>query len=1062
MSTFKVQPVYAELLMGWLSCAERDVEGMSWSKVLGCVSWRFKGGKMGDYSSTHPTPCSENYFPNGSTADILQGGETGRDWRALRTIVRTQMAEKKRTRAAQAAWATSFALADLRAREAYCTGKWATGLSGVYRVLSKLWASSTNSSTPNDKMMTYIREMSIYGASASHLDASTVEALVQDVKRALSKTPISELRQWAKESDHILRYAMSRSASRTSRLRGLGMYDVGWERMSTSDLGARTYRLGGMPVLVVSGCAVLVVREMLVALSISDIQRLRTFLLGSSSGLFATVSQVCVAPGPERGRAAEVGAAYVSQVGRMLLSAVKMPLGDEVRVCKGYKRVFGAYLGMLAGPLCATETTELLTEAEATCAGGELDVAGWLGELKTWTAPTAFNIGKVYKLCPAPDASPGGTMLERHEMICNRNTITPESLEAFRTELRSQILRAYIRTPGVKLQARGTKPIWWDHYTHGEFDKVPSDEIHKWLAWEGTAVMPKRSPDDPSVWKDSGLGYDTMEEGMDEDRARVKGNMLTRMVFDPALPLPGVRHSGHKHDHKVDIKPEGYKDPARAIYSGNLRDRLNQSWMEAAVEQIATNHPSYMVGASPEQREERQRMIVDRPEHVGDVALYYSFDIAGWSPKMPPETQEVSHSIWADLFGEQLFRDAWRITDGSRVYMNKGGYQAWYINNGVNFEGYNGKEMTMILITLMSLSIKVWRRDSVRAGLATKTEAENMSAGLLAYIDDGLAKLVLRREDAVRRFSLYKRTCERVFLSMGYSIEPSKCYPSDRFAIFLNEAYLMGRHVSHGSRAAMTLNAENTEEHTTLLERTMSAAGGCSGAIMAGLDAVAGHMLMAYTWYHHIVEWVPHVDPVLAAVWSYMPRAWGGLGAPTVIQLGTSGSGSSFEEGVRTMQIAAQCSATARAAFLARARGGIQARSPVQILNAPLGGATVTGCMVQSRVGPVVRKALMQLKNRGMLSPIALTFLRYGDENNLAQFAESVVPRGADAVIQEQLLVDLKDVHPHTLFHTFTTRLEKSSTIFRLAGGKELGRMKRANRQDVERSYRVMRSFIHT
>lgn len=1061
MSTFKVQPVYAELLMGWLSCCEKEIGEMTWEAVLSLVEWRFKGGLMGAYSAAHPTPCSETYFPDGTTADLLAEGSWGTNRMALRKIVRTQMTEKRRTRAAQCAWLHSFALVSTCAREWQTAGKVRTGLSAVYAVLRTLWGSNPRPTAVSSDLHRYIRELSVLAAAASHLSPEVVAERCEAARAALGSTIIMSVREWAKNSDKILRYAMSRMAAHTSRARGSYLQGESVLMAELPDLGARKYQLGHMHVMVTSGCAVTRCGEALVALSTSDIQRLRTFLLGASSGLFATVTQATVAPGPERESASLIGASYVAQVSRLLQSTKRIPVGDEVKVCKGYKRAFGAYLGELAGPLCARETVELWAEARDTTSHGELDVTGWVDEIRRWNVPTAFNLGKVYKLCPAPDASPGGTMLERHEMISNRNTMDPQAAGVFRDELRAQILRAYIRTPGVRLQPRAAKPPWWDAYMHGDFDNVPSDEIHQWLAWEGTAKMPARSPDDPAVWKDSGLGYDTLEEGMDPDRSRLKGNMLTRMVFDSALPMPGVRHSGHRRDHKVDIKPEGYKDPARAIYSGNLRDRLNQSWMEAAVEGVASNHPSYMIGATAEQRESRTRMVVDRPEAFDEVALYYSFDISGWSPRMPPEPQHISHQIWGQLFGEPLFEDARNITDGSRVYMNKGGYQAWYINNGANFEGYNGKEVTMILITLMSLSVKVWRRDLVRAKLCDKKSADKLSAGLLAYIDDGLAKLTIKRDGAVQKFGLYKKTCERVFKSLGYNIEPSKCYPSDRFAIFLNESYFMGRHVSHGTRAAMTLNAENTEEHTTLLERTAAAAGGCAGAVMAGLDALAGYMLMAYTWHSHITEWLPQSDPVLAAVWSLMPRAWGGLGAPTVLQLGTSGSGASFEEGVRTMQIASALSATARCAYVGKARGGLVLRSSRMVLNAPLGGSAPTGTMTLSRVGPVVRKALLNLRAKGLLSPLAQAFLRYGSDDAFEAFANSVVPVGRPGVIQEQLLVDLKDVHPHALFQRFTTRLEKSSTLFRLAGGRELGRMKRANREDVARSYQNMRNFIH-
>jgi hypothetical protein len=1056
MSTFKIQPVYCELLMGWLACAEKSVATINWEEALSTVLWRFKGGLLGSYPMMFPSECSSTYFPDGHTTAILARGPEDADWRALRRIVRTQMMEKKRTRHAQAAWVHSYSITRLAIEDTVGKLPAITGLHAVYYLLRTLWASMGPAKSEDGSMFRFLREMVILTASASFLDLKSAEDAAARLQWSLREIPLAKIRSLAATMDKIMRFAMSRLAARTARSRGSAMDDGSWRQLRLEDMSARSYTLEGYRVRVTSGCAVMTIRDQVLALSTSDLQRVRAFLIGAASGLFATVAQVCVAPGPERQMGAKIATAYMDQVSRLLRSSAKVPLGDEVKICKGYKRAFGAYLGELSGPLCADETHELWKEADETCR--QLEVRQWVDLIRPWTAQTSFNLGKVYKLCPPPDASPGGTMLERHEMIGNHNSISPDAALVFESELRAQILRSYIRTPGVKLELRGKKPVWFDHYLHRQFDRVPSDEIHEYLAWENTGEMPQRSPEDPAVWKDSGLGYDTLEEGMDPDRAKMKGNMLVRMVFDPALPMPGQNHVGHLHDHKVDIKPEGYKDPARAIYSGNLRDRLNQSWMEAAVESVAVNHPSYMIAASAEQREERTRMIVERPDSWENVAMYYSFDIAGWSPRMPPEVQRISHDIWGRLFGCDMFHQAHQINEGSRVYMNKGGYQAWYRNNGVNFEGYNGKEMTMILITLMSLSVKVWRQDLPRARLCTAVEAEKQSAGLLAYIDDGLAKLVLPVKKAVPMFKLYKATCVRVFSTMGFTIEPSKCYPSDRFAIFLNEAYLLGRHVSHGTRAAMTMSTESIEEHTSLIERCEAVAGGSTGAVMAGLDVLTGYMLMCYAVHGHLTEWIPRIDPVLAALWSTMPRAWGGLGLPSLLALGTSGAGAALEEGVRTMQCAAKVSLLARKVFLAKVRGGLTDRSAHAILSSPLGGSSSTGVMTVSRVGPVVRKGLVNLKMKGVLSPLAQTFLRYGSEESFQDYASALIPHSGPAVLQEQLLVDLKDVHPHTVFMTFCTRLEKSSTLFRIVGGKEVSRMIRANKEDARGSYRILKS----
>jgi len=479
--------------------------------------------------------------------------------------------------------------------------------------------------------------------------------------------------------------------------------------------------------------------------------------------------------------------------------------------------------------------------------------------------------------------------------------------------------------------------------------------------------------------------------------------------------------------------------------------------MEAAVEEVAAHHPAFMIGADVAQREARVRAIVERNQstHLQDVL--YSFDIAGWSPRMDPAVQEASHQIWAELYDEELFRRARAINEGATVYMNKNGYAGWFMNPGANFEGYNGKEMTMILVALMARAVKHWREEVVASGLGTEREAKSWAAVLLAYIDDGLAKLTLPRDRVVALFALYKTVTVRTFAECGYTVEASKCFPSDRFAIFLNEPYLGGRHVVHGTRAAMTICAENTETHTSLLERITAVATGCRGAVAAGLDAISGSILLAYHAYRHIREWVHKAQPVASAIWAFAPRNWGGLGVPTALQLGTSGGGSAFEEGVQTLQCWAQVSSAARAFFLSAARAPLRTRTAMGIMMSPLGGALEDGPMIESRVPDAVRAGLKRLASAGLLSRLAREFLELSSQRQMEDFAEKVLAGPPGRAIQEQLLDDLAATHPHTLFSAFARRIEKSSTLISLVGPRELRRIVRANRDDAVSSYRVVK-----
>lgn len=1064
MSTYKVQPVYAELALGWLDLTHLEVEGAKFTDVLKTIEWNFKGGTLGSYPMRFPTDSSHTRFPTGKTTVLAAAGGSNPDYCALEALVaRRRQFNPKKTRAL-ADWFTSYAAARFLVRDSERHLPVISGLSSVYRVMDVTWAymSESRHSSGWEKLMQYVYEATSAGAAASHLHVPTCQAIANSARAALSRTRIAAANTVLREFTNLLQYTGSQEARSNARRAGrrLMLGELRIDDAEPPDLHLRKYRVGPLVYSAGHGWAMCNVGDHNVMLSRSDLVRVNQMLSGICSGLFATVTQACVSPGHERLKAAEIGLAYERQVDRIFALARQTPAGDEVYTCKALKRAFGAYLGELAGPMCAAETVELWAEAWSTKHAVKDVLTSWVSEIRSWSASTAFNIGKVYKLCPAPDASPALTLLERHEMVTNRNVMDPSTAESFRITLRDQILRAYIRTPGTRLKLRNeaNKPTWYSAYRSQRFEDVPTSEIDAYLAWEGTAVMPVRSPQDPSVWKDSGLGWDTVDESQDPQREQYKGNMLMRMIFDKQCPMPGVRHIVQEHVHKIDTKPEGHKDPARGIYSGNLKERLNQSWMEAAVESVSHYHPAYMIGADAEVREERIRALTDRVHDHSQLAVYYSFDISGWSPRMPPEAQRISHEIWADLYDEVLFRTAHTINEGSVVYMNKGGYTGWFVNPGANFEGYNGKEMTMILIALMGRTVEVWRAQLIVRALASTREANALAAMLLAYIDDGLAKLVLPRDRAVAMFELFKSCTVTEFGKCGYNIEVSKCYPSDRFAVFLNEPYLAGRHVVHGTRAAMTICAENTEPHTTLVERVTSASTGCRGAVTAGLDGLAGTMLQAFHTFRHIQEWVRFPDPVASAIWSMLPRAWGGLGLPSTLQLSTSGGGASTEESVYTMQQWSKISASARRVFLSCARSEMADRTSMGALTSPLGGRLRDGPMVDTRVPEAVRAALSGIAKDGRLSTLAHEFLAYSSQDSLEDYAAALVPMGGLAVLQEQLLLDLASAHPHAIFSSFARRIEKSATLIKLVGFRTVNRLIKENRRDAMTSYRVVRN----
>jgi len=1078
MTTFKNNSKYAELVFLYLDVAIRCDNPLTVPEVLRTFRWRFKGGSLREAAErTRLQPeTSGDIYPDGYSGDIADQWPDGREAQALARVLRHRARESRmRTRACLSRVATYQLLKSSYGLEP-CDVQAYTGMRAIYHLYGRVWDWAP-SAPPEDlwcQLDSYIKEMVVAGAAVSRVHVPTAEANRMEFVSMLGRTRVRGLFRAVRQAKELIRLLNGGDARTLARLAGAEererwgpeQFDRADDPRRLTDQGEHTRflrcDLGPVRLKVSQGIAVLGAGPLRYALGKSDVERLHQVLMSTVSALVGVCAQACVGTRLQKQKACLAVGVAESNLQRIVDSSRRVPLGDEVLVCKGYRRAYTAHLGVLAGGLCRREAEGLVQEAMDTAAPGVLDVEGFLRDSLTVDAASSLNAAKMFKVCPAPDVSPGAAMMDRIAQIGNCNVTSNTVMAEFKDELRSQILRAHIRHHKGRLSLRSdaNRPIWMTEYLMGQYDRVPSAEIHRFLAWEGTAEFPDVSPHDPANWKDSGLGADTIQEAESDKHLGPKANMITRLLFDSECPMPGRRVFSAEHVIKFFIKAEGHKDPARGIFSANLTDRQAQSWMERGVDSIARHHPAYMIGQPVDVKEERVIQLTSPPARAGWVALYYSFDISGWSAKMPAEPQRISHSLWGELFGESLYRSATTLNEGAYIYLKLDGYRGWYRNTCSNLEGFNGKEMTMVLVALLSLSVRKWRERVVPDGLLTQQEALATSALLFAYIDDGLSRIDLPRAKALGAFNLYKQVVIETFQSCGFSVEVTKCFPSDRFAIFLNEVYLGGRHVVHGVRAAMAIGSEATERHTSLIERVSSVSTGCRGAVMAGLNPESATILMAYHTFLHLLEWSHERDPVVLAAWSYTPRTWGGLGLPNMLQLFTSGSGAAFEEGLATLQAYARLNKSVRKVFTSLCRTELDERDEVGTLVAPLSGRVVKGYMVDSRVAVYVRRALKERVDNGDVSNYARRLLRYADEKAFRLYAEAIVPLNSKEVLQEQMLINVAEAHPHSVFSAFARRLEKSMTVLSIVGRDAFTHILRDNREDVVQSLLAFREHL--
>jgi hypothetical protein len=1110
MTTFTDVSVYCEVGGNWLDAAMVPESPLSISAILRNLEWKFKGGSMEEASADGRLPVTHSnaVWPDGMARAYGEAyaHAVANDWipnrgdneseeavsnaKVMREYLRDRCVGRNRrvTRASLAAHVATYTMVkscltdydDTLDAPAFVQGAAAVYEAAHIIVTSARIRKASDTFEADSKLNGVIRELVVTGAMASSLYGPAADEAVTAICTILANTKVAAIMACWKDiqmasADMVsgrrkaatlaLGRDLLESGSAPDSAACLEMAEAGvraragyWE--TASDLAVNTAQMVAW--VKVSARRVLVLGK-------SAMASLAQTLISYASQVVAAVADTYVEARTysrdPAGRATIVAETMITLMDKMYEAGVNCSPGNHVKVCKSYKKAFAVYHAMIAGPCAAADIPILRDEAVSVGEVPEADLEEYWGHLAGFTAKEGHNVGKVFKVCPPPDVSPGSTMLERIRDIKDANPFVARYGDTVIKELEIQVVFARCNMPGPKPEFRDTanKPRWAGDYYRGNWSRVPIDLLPGLVAWENSLVMPERSALDPSVWKDSSLGADALDEGLSGEMDEKKGNMKTRMLFDEGVPSPEALERNTEDVVEMLIKGEGHKDPARAIFSSNIRHRFRQSTLELAVERVAAHHPAFFVGTGPEDYERVERLVTLAGFDPGFLVRYYSFDVSGWSAKMSPEIQRASRAIWSKLYGTSLFVDNFNEMETAKIYVNKSGYIGWYENNGSNLEGFDGKHLTMVNVAMLAAAVKVWRAEAVADGMCTAVEAANVRATLMAYIDDGMARIDFPasggQAQAEACFKKFQSVSQAVFLDASFKLDPPKCFPSDVFFVFLNEAYVAGRRVMHGTRAAAAICGDPMDEHLSFPECVDKVTNACRGVVKAGADATAAAVLQAFHLYYLAGDWIRIDDAVVFARWAVVPRAMGGLGVPTQLQMGSTASGEPFAEGICTLQRLAK-STTFDAQLLVELLTAEYADNTVEsTLVAPMAVHVVEGYMPTAAMSVAVRRAIEDYRDRGgTLSPIATEYLRYADPVALREYAELIVPEGG--IVQEVFLEAAAESHPQKVFAQFTRSIESSRTLRNIVGWGVYHQIVNDNRMACRASWGIFKNRI--
>ena len=1077
MSTFKKSFAYAEALFRILDCAS---EGLVPIEMCEKFDWEFPGGTFGTRKEDED-PCPHEELPTSAT--VIPGGHMS-SWlnemrnladqdkrgldlypEALRVVLRNRRRLFRIRFQAKASWISVAKYLTER------SGKVFFGMTAVYELCHSILDTSSKNhnvrvSSSNDfKLMT--REMYLGGSASSSLSLDDLDILFNIFHEVVSKLGVHYLTMSISKLESLITQC-GRCRTDVDEIEvyddvldneELGDDEVDWNYRSTMTLGRIT-------VEVRPKCAVWRMGNFAWCLGTSDIRKVLAYITGVRNYLVGVASDAAtsyVSRGNTLLRSASLIKKHLINVAKIGASLAN---GKHLELCKAYKACLAIVKAHIAGEMSTQYLPELYSDLDELSIYGTISdtVTGFINDAVNLPPTGALPLAKIYRLMPPPDVWIHDALRDRWVKASIIRNVGPAVCDEFRTALREVIMTARMRDKTVKLALRNprNRPAWWDAYIERRYDDVPTDQLYDECVSGGTVEIVDRSRYDPTVWKDSGCGADTLEEALAEDEPWYKSNFLMRMIFDDSCPMPENDVQEGQGISKAGLKGESHKK--RIFYSNNVASRMLQSKCDATVGSVMSAHPSFAIQKTGVERDDAFNELSSPPnslaftERVGIIALvcalYYSFDIKGWSESMPGDIQKTSHEVWDEFTNSNLFSRTSRNHDGAIVYCVQDGLTSWYTNGTANFEGYNGKEMTALHIAIMTIAVR-----TLRARLPD-VDPRILSITLQAYIDDGLARLVLPVNLAMRVFNEWCNVVLETWARFGFTIERKKSFPSPAYFEFLGEEYFAGAHLATGSKAAMRITAEQFEVYESMKDRVVKLATACRGACVAGLPPPSAYLLQSYMVGLEVRKWVKTTNPTGVACWLMAPAALGGVGLPSLFQQATNASGATTEECMNTLFYWARHNDSVKQVYINIVRKGMMGRAARDVLAVPLGGQSTKNTMSDNPIGKKIIDKLAYLSEIGRLSGLGELMMSMGRSSDATEFAEDIIQLAPGSMYQEALLNDLSDPLPEKIYRSFISRFESARTINRFIRRQDITNTVRANRREARSIYAKFRAFV--
>lgn len=417
------------------------------------------------------------------------------------------------------------------------------------------------------------------------------------------------------------------------------------------------------------------------------------------------------------------------------------------------------------------------------------------------------------------------------------------------------------------------------------------------------------------------------------------------------------------------------------------------------------------------------------------TAFGTSTDISGWSPRMP---RKMFHA-WQDY---ALSTTACPNPTAVRVIWEKltlfvdrrGIKKSGPLIDG-NVQGWPATSDTTMHAHILALWAHRLRKDNI---LSAKEAAYT-----LCLIDDAATVVAVdgSYEEAAAKAVRARDLLTKMYLDLGFEMDQVKSYFSSIKFVYLNELYVDGAQVAHGTKTLMRIDRDHARRFASVVDACAAVQGVAASAASQGADPFLAYWMAgwhAYQFAFRVCPEIKELDPASRALFALTPGGMNGLGLRPICAVMATGA---IDQMTWFAEICLQVHRTLESDDIARKISAIWSQastrtSALSVLRAPHAYVVDSHRSAQNAVRTAFRDAA---RETGMAEPFkSLDLVEQSKE-----FQEAVASVLRAGAYEAALLEEVSGNMPDAFVDEVMARVDKSEIIAVLLGSRGIGSLRR-------------------